>query len=453
MADSTAVKGTSAPVSLRAADDTRPGPLKLGRTQGGAQSVRDARHRAGVVQATSMSFSDAVSRGGRHDDPNNNNRSDRRPDRGSGRTPNQRLRDAKKSGNKKGGSKKEYRAVSRGGETAIKLLSEQLRDATDQVLGSRDALKDCIATNEENAVDAAELVQLRTENEKLKAEAKDKQDAIAEARLSEIRETIKTLDVRYYVDRQAEPTVMWCRLFFVLLFALIIPFMCLTVFVRVGPCIHVSDYQELIESPALTTDFYKDGECAYYSAGRLYLGKAASVYPRVFYALGLNYVGFAVLLILAYWRMHRIVSPSVQLQFNRFTNVGRGSDDRRADAISSGQLKHSDAMYAIVDCYQLSGFSFFGTLLDNKHHELTISLELLAQLLISGNIALDSDPDTTWKRLNSFAKSVHSVNIDRYLAVGGQSVVQDTVFVAYGFYEQLIRRQDELPFPKTPAPS
>lgn len=128
--------------------------------------------------------------------------------------------------------------------------------------------------------------------------------------------------------------------------------------------------------------------------------------------------------------------------------------DRRADHIAVGKLIHNDPLYALLELDQPKPNAWWkGPLLTREQINLTVSLELLAQLCVSNNLALNSNSDLTWERLQRVAASVHSVNLDRYLPIHGKLCVQDTMNTAYAMYQQMILRQSRLPFPRTPLPA
>jgi len=112
--------------------------------------------------------------------------------------------------------------------------------------------------------------------------------------------------------------------------------------------------------------------------------------------------------------------------------------DRRADTMSLRELKHKDAKYGVVR-YQhtLNGVSVrrdtFGRLAEAAH--MLISFELLSQLT-TPLVMLARDQVTAWERMETSAKSTHTVNIDKDLFVASRDVVGNTLQVAHGLWLQ-----------------
>jgi len=119
----------------------------------------------------------------------------------------------------------------------------------------------------------------------------------------------------------------------------------------------------------------------------------------------------------------------------------------RADAISLGDLKHMEALYADVQ-YNRYHYDMCGIIRTCVPTQFTVSLELLSQLGVSKNIPLNSTPEAVFERLNFVANSTHGVNVNRYHALHGQTVVQNTVFLAYMLYKQMFCDLRNLNFPR-----
>jgi len=98
---------------------------------------------------------------------------------------------------------------------------------------------------------------------------------------------------------------------------------------------------------------------------------------------------------------------------------------------------------------------YYGWTLDTVYKQksaiLTVSLEMLTQIATINNISLMNDDTTAFTRLNTAAKSVATVNIDRFKVLKSEYVVQDTVSLAYCFFKIYIRSRRNLDFPSTPA--
>jgi len=114
------------------------------------------------------------------------------------------------------------------------------------------------------------------------------------------------------------------------------------------------------------------------------------------------------------------------------------TDDRRADTMSLRELKHNDARYGVVSYqYTLNGRNVrrdtFGRLARAAH--MLISFELLSQLT-TPLVMLARDQETAWERMETSAKSTHTVNIDKDLFVASRDVVGNTLQVAHGLWLQ-----------------
>jgi hypothetical protein len=112
--------------------------------------------------------------------------------------------------------------------------------------------------------------------------------------------------------------------------------------------------------------------------------------------------------------------------------------DRRADTMSLRELKHMDAKYGVVRYqYTLNGVNVrrdtFGCLAEAAH--MLISFELLSQLT-TPLVMLARDQETAWERMETSAKSTHTVNIDKDLFVASRDVVGNTLQVAHALWLQ-----------------
>jgi len=142
-------------------------------------------------------------------------------------------------------------------------------------------------------------------------------------------------------------------------------------------------------------------------------------------------------------------SPIISFKEHTFRRVPYGfvpHGSLRADAISLGDLKHTDAMYGRVLYEQRN---YFGIVVEQKI--MTVSFELLAQLTVSKNLRMLSTPKLVAERLERAGGEINSVNINRYLMIGGQYCVQDTIQVAHAIYMSMIESYARLPFINTPA--
>jgi len=113
-------------------------------------------------------------------------------------------------------------------------------------------------------------------------------------------------------------------------------------------------------------------------------------------------------------------------------------DDRRAAAMSLGDMKYADAKYGLVQYrHTLNGRNVrrdtFGKL--KKADTMLMSYKLLSQLT-TPMIMLARDQDTAWERMETSAKAMHAVNIDSELFTDGKDVVGNTLQIAHGLWLQ-----------------
>jgi len=135
--------------------------------------------------------------------------------------------------------------------------------------------------------------------------------------------------------------------------------------------------------------------------------------------------------------------------------------DNRPDSISVVKLKHQRT--------QLWPFSYrrahkkilgvnVGSVLGwifppdyYSHKTLWASFEMISQLATQQNIPMGCDDKLAWERLNYAARSLSTVNYDRYSILDKRFVVQDSVFVCYALHKYQADERSPLPFPRVPA--
>jgi len=113
-------------------------------------------------------------------------------------------------------------------------------------------------------------------------------------------------------------------------------------------------------------------------------------------------------------------------------------DDRRAAAMSLGEMRYADAKYGLVKyTHTLNGRNVrrdtFGKL--KKADTMLMSYKLLSQLT-TPMIMLARDQNTVWDRMEASAKAMHAVNIDSELFTDGKDVVGNTLQIAHGLWLQ-----------------
>lgn len=121
--------------------------------------------------------------------------------------------------------------------------------------------------------------------------------------------------------------------------------------------------------------------------------------------------------------------------------------DYRADSYASSDIKHIDPMIAIVRYRGWRPFLFFPFSLPQESL-LRISVELLTHLIFCANTFIDADEKDVWLRLKNTASRLHTVNYNRFDEASGESVFNDTVLVAFGYWKHIRRIRQDLPFPR-----
>jgi hypothetical protein len=59
-----------------------------------------------------------------------------------------------------------------------------------------------------------------------------------------------------------------------------------------------------------------------------------------------------------------------------------------------------------------------------------------------------NDKEAVFQKLNNCARSVHSVNLNRYTALMGFDVAQGTVIIAYAMHRKMLETFENLNFPR-----
>lgn len=119
--------------------------------------------------------------------------------------------------------------------------------------------------------------------------------------------------------------------------------------------------------------------------------------------------------------------------------------DRRPDSASLLDLKHANAHYGMVELTDERSLVF------KTNRTLYVSFEICAQLMTAANMRCGGDRAVAWERIQEKASSLQTVNYDRYLALQGINVVQDSAYLVYAMY---LRLQSEVVHPRTlPFPS
>lgn len=119
--------------------------------------------------------------------------------------------------------------------------------------------------------------------------------------------------------------------------------------------------------------------------------------------------------------------------------------DLRSDLLSIQELKHADALYATV-----LQMRWYGPMVVDSV-PLKVSMELLSHISTAGVLATNADPEIAFERICFASKNFSTVNINRYKALEGDLIVNDTQIVAFAMWKDYVERRDMCPFPRKPA--
>lgn len=125
-------------------------------------------------------------------------------------------------------------------------------------------------------------------------------------------------------------------------------------------------------------------------------------------------------------------------------------EDRRPDSASLLELKHENPLYAKVRIVE--GDRWKSMFVDNnpfgRQRLLHVSVEIVAQLATAKNMKPGSTPFVAWERIHSAASALQTVNYDRFLAVRGINLVQDSALFVYALWKRMNESNEALgPFP------
>jgi len=129
-------------------------------------------------------------------------------------------------------------------------------------------------------------------------------------------------------------------------------------------------------------------------------------------------------------------------------------EDRRPDSASQLEMKHEEPLYAEIEILQ--GDRVRAACDEAVYRSglmarpvLRVSLEIVAQLSTSRNMNLNATDFVTWERINAAARSLQTVNFDRYLSLQNVNVVQESSILVYALYKKMKEATDVAgPFPR-----
>jgi len=136
---------------------------------------------------------------------------------------------------------------------------------------------------------------------------------------------------------------------------------------------------------------------------------------------------------------HGLFASLTQKKFKFSRIILSPDDDLRADTIALQELKHSGCIAEVTFQQRDRWMLLFWKTTHST--TLTVSIELLSQIVVARNLSLNSTDEIVWERINHMANSFSTVNLNRYEGVVGNHVVQDTVLVAFAHWKQLQERR------------
>lgn len=128
--------------------------------------------------------------------------------------------------------------------------------------------------------------------------------------------------------------------------------------------------------------------------------------------------------------------------YHSVSPVQSQKNDARADVLSLGDIKHPEPLIHKVGYHH-------STLWSSKYKELTVSMELLAQISTSINLDLAYTEELAWQHIRHSANHFQSVNLDRYEVLRNNYVVQHTGVVAFGLWKHMQQESAEMLFPRS----
>jgi len=130
----------------------------------------------------------------------------------------------------------------------------------------------------------------------------------------------------------------------------------------------------------------------------------------------------------------------------KFVDYDDGHDkDGRHDSLSQRELKHADALYAIVRYTQCDNDVLVLSM------DMLVSFELFTQLCTPAVLNPHAEDGLAYERISRSAAAFQTVNIDRYrsLQIYGDTIrapYQDTIELVYGAFLSMKQQRRHLPF-------
>lgn len=138
-----------------------------------------------------------------------------------------------------------------------------------------------------------------------------------------------------------------------------------------------------------------------------------------------------------------VVTHRIQYNPNTFNPQ---SIDLRPDSLALGKLRHKDSLKTHATYTQMCSNKYL-----MKKIDLVVSLELFSQITTGSNARVAADNQGMYERLRVAAETTQSVNLNRYAALAGEAIVQDTVLMAYAYFRDMGDRLEGFPVPGVPS--
>lgn len=126
-------------------------------------------------------------------------------------------------------------------------------------------------------------------------------------------------------------------------------------------------------------------------------------------------------------------------------------EDFRADVMALGKLKHPRAYYGSFEYTRHEFHPIPFVWPRETKANFRVSYQLLSQFLSPQNVSLMANETQSADRLDHIARSLHSVNIDRFMELRHENIVQNTVLLAYGLVRKMKQNTKDVVFPRAPV--
>ncbi len=101
--------------------------------------------------------------------------------------------------------------------------------------------------------------------------------------------------------------------------------------------------------------------------------------------------------------------------------------DLRPDSNASMKMKHSDPRYAVIKVEKKGWYKY-------NLDSFIVSMEVMTQLATARNLDPKSEPKVAWEKIYTDAKTLQTVNGDRFMVMQHEHVVQQTAYLVYDMF-------------------